>query len=202
MEFSEIVGVYEQRRKELDRKLNENAFIDRQIAEKKVVFEKAEHDLKIGQEALKFVEEVAASRRGTVLKPIEEILTRAVRMIYGDRYSVILEYDVKRNLSSLEFLVAKETPAGQVVRGIDGIGGGMSDTISTALRMLVLNNSKGTANVCILDEAFKHADQEMVEPVAEFLRELTKLLGIQLIFSSHHAIMKEYAEKIFTIQTS
>ena len=126
-------------------------------------------------------------------------MTKAVQMIYGNKYSVRLEYDVKRNLSSLEFLVVKDTDAGEVVRGIDGVGGGMSDMVSTALRMLVLDNSKGTENICILDEAFKHADQEMVEPIAEFLLELTKALGIQLIFSSHHAVMKDYAHKIFEI---
>lgn len=200
MELSQLEAEYERRRKELDRKLAENAFIDSQITEKASLMEKAKGALKIGQEALAFIEEVAAARRGMTMAPISEILTKAVRMIYGNKYSVRLEYDVKRNLSSLEFFVVKETDAGEVVRGIDGIGGGMSDTVATALRMLVLDSSKGTSNICVLDEAFKHADQEMVEPIAEFLLELTKALGMQLVFSSHHAIMKDYAQKIFEIK--
>ena len=73
MTIDELKRVYDERKKEHDRKLSENAFIDKQILEKSAEMEKKKSSLKIGQDALSFIEEVAAARRGMTMAPIADV---------------------------------------------------------------------------------------------------------------------------------
>jgi DNA repair exonuclease SbcCD ATPase subunit len=83
-----------------------------------------------------------------------------------------------------------------------GFGGGMSDTISVPLRLMVLLGSKQTDRVCVLDECWKHMDLERIELVGKFLRLLTDKLGMQIIMCSHHERLRDFAERTYEVTES
>jgi len=126
---------------------------------------------------------------------IESVLSEALKIVYGDQYNVEMTYAVKGNRSHMEIEVVK----GDVRRTIGGFGGGVCDTLSVPLKILILLGSKQTAKICVLDEAWKHVDLGRIELVAEFVKDICSTLGIQIILLSHHEAFKEHAKTINTI---
>jgi Fe-S cluster assembly ATPase SufC len=187
------------RKKELARKQAENDLLKRQIesCEQKIL--ELAGSLQMGQEALAFLEDLANSRRGAMKGRIESIVTEAVQLIYGPSYRIELSYSVKNNRSCLEIEMVRETESGEVRRDMDGFGGGVADTISVPLRLMVLMGSKQTDKVCVLDECWKHMDLERIELVGKFLRLLADKLGMQIIICSHHEKMREFSDMTYEV---
>ena len=197
--MTEARQILDGRKKELTRKQAENDLLKRQIAacEEKILA--IADQLQIGQEALEFLTELANSRRGVMKGKIEAIVTEAIQLIYGDSYRVELSYSMKNNRSCLDIEMVRVTPSGEVRRDMSGFGGGMADTISVPLRLMVLLGSKQTDKVCILDECWKHMDLERIELVGKFLRLLADRLGIQIVICSHHERMRDFADRTYEI---
>lgn len=185
------------RKRELDRKLNENALLNRQIdvAEKRILELVASLDL--AREALGFLTDLADGRRGAMKGKIETVVSEALKLIYGNSYRVELSYAVKNNRSNLEIEMVRDTKAGEVRRDMDGFGGGVADTISVPLRLMVLVGSRKTDKVCILDECWKHINPERIELVGKFLQALTEQLGMQIIFVTHHHPLQAFADRVY-----
>jgi len=198
----DVHQVLESRKNELARKQNENALLNRQITDMENKIIGLVSSLEIGQEALKFLEELANSRRGEMKGKIESVVSEALRLIYGDSYRVELSYGIKNNRSSLEIEMVRTTPAGEVRRDIGGFGGGVADTISVPLRLMVLVGSKQTDKVCVLDECWKHIDVGRIEMVGQFLRALSEKLGMQVIFCTHHLALRDFADKVYDVRES
>jgi len=194
-----VMEAYQQRLDELNRKTAENALLNRQIDEAVAEVEEKAQSLQIGQEALKFLEWFANSRRGAMKGRIESIITEALKLIYGKQYHLELDYSMKHNRSSMAIEVVKTVSGGEVRRDMGGFGGGVSDTVSVPMRLMVVLGSKQTDRICVLDECFKHVGDERVELVGKFLKILTDKLGFQIILCSHHRMLQESADKTFGI---
>ena len=190
---------FDNAKKIITKKQAENEVIKSHIQENIDAIIELTKELEVGQEALQFVEDVANSRRGTMSNQIESIITEALQSIYGLEYSVELVYNVKNNRSHLDIIVVKDTENGKIKRDISGFGGGVADTVSMPLRLLVLLACKQTDKICLLDECFKHMDDHRIEFVAEFLKKICDKLGIQIIMCSHHELLKEAANNAYMI---
>jgi DNA repair exonuclease SbcCD ATPase subunit len=185
------------RKKELDRKRAENDLLNRQIttAENRILELVA--SLELAKEALGFLTDLADGRRGAMKGKIESVVTEALRLIYGGSYRVELSYAVKNNRSNLEIEMVRDTQTGEVRRDMNGFGGGVADTISVPLRLMVLVGSRRTDKVCILDECWKHIDVGRIELVGKFLRALSEQLGMQVIFATHHLPLQQFADRVY-----
>lgn len=188
---------YQMRRKELERKQTENAMLRRKMDEHDQRMQDCATKLKIAREATQFLDLLASSRRGASKGKIETVVAEALKLVYGPEYGVEMEYSLKNNRSCLDIFVVRDTPDGKVKRQIDGIGGGVSDTVSVPLRLMVLLGSRQTDRVCILDECYKHMDSERIEAVAEFLRAVSDRLNVQIVMATHHDAVEAIAEKTF-----
>ena len=144
----------------------ENALLERQLQENEEKMLELAEQVGLAQESLAFLEDVANSRRGSMKGKIEDVVTEALQLIYGQKYRVELVYTVKNNRSHLAIEMVRDIPEGEVRRDpTEGAGGGVSDTISVPLRLMVMLGSRQTDKVCILDECWKHVDPERVELV-------------------------------------
>ena len=86
-----------------------------------------------------------------------------------------------------------------VKRQIDGFGGGVADTMALPLKLIVLLNDGEFDKVLITDEPGKHLDKERVVKFAEFLKEVSHRLGVQIIMSSHWDAMKDAADTVHRV---
>jgi len=178
----------------------ENALLERQLQENEEKMLELAEQVGLAQESLAFLEDVANSRRGSMKGKIEDVVTEALQLIYGQKYRVELVYTVKNNRSHLAIEMVRDIPEGEVRRDpTEGAGGGVSDTISVPLRLMVMLGSRQTDKVCILDECWKHVDPERVELVGQFLKVLTERLGIQVLLCSHHITMRTYADQTYEV---
>ena len=200
--MSEARQELDSRRKELDRKRAENALLGRQLDAMEARILELVGSLEVGQEASKFLEELANSRRGAMKGKIETVVSEALKLIYGDTYRVELTYGVRNNRSSLDIEMVRQTKAGEVRRDMGGFGGGVADTISVPLRLMVLVGSRQTDKVCVLDECWKHIDVGRIDLVGQFLRALAEKLGMQVVFCTHHLALKAYADRTYDVSES
>jgi DNA repair exonuclease SbcCD ATPase subunit len=191
---------YDSRLKVLEKKKTENEIFQKQIDDNLTQVNTLATQLGVGQEALQLLEDIANSRRGAMKEKIEQIVSEALKLIYGNDYAIELFYSVKNNRSFMDIELVKNTSNGQVKRNMDGFGGGVSDSISVPLRLLVLLGSKQTDRVCILDECYKHVDLERIQAVADFVKEISSKLGVQIIMCSHHEAMQEKADVVYEIK--
>ncbi len=159
----------EERQEALTRKQTENNLLNRQIVDLESKVLVLVEQLGIAQEGLAFLEDLANSRRGEMKGKIESVVSEALQMIYGPSYSAEMTYSVKRNRSDMVVEMVRKTKAGEVRRDIDGFGGGVADTISVPLRLMVLMGARQTDRVCVLDECWKHVDPQRVQVVGQFL---------------------------------
>lgn len=196
----DIYAALKSRKDDLIRKQAENALLNNSIKanENKIAY--LMDKVTTCREAFNFVNGLATTRRSSIKIKIESILSEAVCMIYGANHRVELAYSTKNNRSHMDIELVKNTPYGEFKRTMEGFGGGVSDCISVPLRLLVLLGSRQTDKVCVLDEAYKHVDPERIENVAQFVQNISKKLGIQLILLSHHDIMQRYADVVYQIQ--
>ena len=200
--MQEVYDELERRQKELARRQAENNLLNRQIDDCEQKILALAEKMQTSQEALSFIGDLANSRRGTMKGKIESVISEAVQLIYGKSYRVELSYSVKNNRSCLEIEMVRDIAEGEVRRDMVGFGGGMSDTISVPLRLMVLLGSKQTDRVCVLDECWKHMDLERIELVGKFLRLLTDKLGMQIIMCSHHERLRDFAERTYEVTES
>lgn len=185
-------------KKGVEKRIMENTVLKEQIqdCEKKII----ENTRKLGcvKDALNIIEKLAMEKRNGIKSGLESVVTEALRMLYDDKYSFEMKYGEKNNRSYLEMRVIKKTEAGEIKRQMDGFGGGVSDSISIPLRMMVLKGSN-TGDILGLDEAFKHVDGEKVARVGEFLKTICEKLEIQIIMVTHHLPLLKYADAGFRI---
>ena len=188
-----------ERKAELTRKQTENNVWLGEIEDAENEIIATSERLLVGQEALAFLETLANSRRGHMKGKIESVITEAMRLIYDDSYSCELEYTVKNNRSHLEIWMVRQTSKGPVRRSMGGFGGGMADTMCVPMRLMVLIGAKQTDRVCVVDECWKHMDLERIPSIGQFVRLLTDKLNMQVVFTTHHRELEQYADKSFLV---
>lgn len=158
------------------------------------------HNIDLRLETIRFVEAIAEHERSAVKERVERLITTCLQSVYDDSYSVEFDYGVRNNRTSVEINVIRKCDDGMVIRRtIDGIGGGVADTVALPLKLIVLMNDNEFDKVLIVDEPGKHLDTTRVVYFAEFLQNIAEKLNMQIIMSSHHDCMRDYADNIHEV---
>lgn len=198
MKYEDLKKVLEERRKKF---LSDKAANDFRKAEADKLATRhgeATHKYDVSKSASEFLVSIGNARRTGARATIEKAATDALREIYGDDYAVRLDASQKANRSNLDVLVVRNTSDGKVERGIEGVGGGVADTVSLPLRLMVLAGSD-TDKVAVLDECWKHLDVNRISGVGRLLRNISAGLNMQIIFATHHHGLEKYAERIYEV---
>lgn len=150
--------------------------------------------------AVQLVEKVAYNRRSTVKLKLEGLVTDCIKTVFGDNYSIDLEYAIKNNRTSVQILAEKTIKEGVVRRKVtEGFGGGVSDVVSLPLKLLVLMANPKVSKVLFADECGKHIDEIRIERFASFLNQISKKLPVQIILCTHHQQIDTYADRVYSI---
>ena len=175
---------------------------NREVWEKRLDLAKKEKDdlmesINTRVEAIDFIERVASEERLEVKDKVESLITSCLHDVYDSSYSIEFSYGIKGSRTAVEVFLVRNCSDGMVIRReIDGFGGGVADTISLPLKLIVLMNDKTFDKILITDEPGKHLDLEKVPRFAKFLKNISEKLGVQIIMSSHHTAMEDYADSV------
>lgn len=158
------------------------------------------HNIDLRVKTIDFIEKVASSKRQIVKDKVEQLITSCLHEVYDDSYSVEFDYGMKNSKTSVDIYIVRKCDDGMIVkRTIDGIGGGVADTVSLPLKLIVLMNDNDCDKVLFVDEPGKHLDTTRVQNFAKFLKIISDKLGVQIIMSSHHECMNDYADNIHKV---
>lgn len=128
---------------------------------------------------------------------IEEIVSLALSSVYGESYAFRLDISVKRNQSEAVPQIIED---GIPYLPRDDSGGGVVDVASIGLRFALWALERPRkAKIFLLDEPAKFTGS-LLGRFAEMLKEISRLMGIQIIMVSHDSSLSEVADKTYTVR--
>jgi DNA repair exonuclease SbcCD ATPase subunit len=132
---------------------------------------------------------------------VEQLVTMAIKSIFDRPFKFKVDFDLKRNKSEC-FLRIQEGEDEEPFVPKDELGGGMLDTISFALRIVLwsLQNPR-SSNTILLDEPFKFVGQdELLDRAGQMLKEISDRMGIQFIITTHQPKLTDIADKAWKVE--
>ncbi len=160
--------------------------------------------LKIDQEELseaaKLINAAVSATQHEVKEFIEDVVSLALKSVYGEEYGFELEFLVRRDQSEISSFITK----GDLSFAPNyGVGGGFLDVISFALRLVIWALSTNSGGpYFILDEPFRHVSRDKIGKIANMLKALSGLMNIQLIIISHDEGLIETADRAWLVKNT
>lgn len=131
-----------------------------------------------------------------IKKYIEDSVTFALQTVYGSAYHFVVQFQHdKRDQSEVKFFLSKKGKLYEPRK--DTISGGATDVCAFSLRMVLYTlEDPDPAPILILDEPFKNVSKGYLPLVSEMIKELSNMLELQLIISTHTDEIIELADNI------
>ncbi len=182
--FQRDLGVHEERQKKSRELTNQLANLNTK--------------LKIDELVLRLLEAIATQGQELIRDRIDKPVTTALRTVYQDN-SLAFETEVERSGDRMEvdfrFKKGDRTVTGPI---LDSEGGGLIDVASFTLR-LCLFRLEGCKGPLVLDEPFRHIDQQALPRATEFVNTVTTDMGIQVIVVTHSDVVADLASNIIRL---
>lgn len=186
--------------KEVVRVDHEHKLLKKNIENTEQLIEKYQHNREVHTKAVELLTLVQSVTRDKIKDGFETLVTFALRFIYSDDYAFELEFGRRGNLQELNFNI-KTPDFEEACDPMDTSGGGVLDIVSLALRAVLLEVSvPKIEGFLILDESLKHLSKDYLMNASQFLNELNKRVGRQIIFITHQQEFIDNAEKAIEIQ--
>lgn len=181
--------------KDIDRKI-ETAEEDKVILIQKI--DESKKNLENIDEAINILVAVLSITQEGVVGFIKDVVGMALQYVYGEEYDFDMKFEMKRNQPEIVLTPIKE---GKSYDPKYGCGVGVLDVCAFALRLsLWALNEPRTASVMIFDEPFKHLSGiDQMEKCAIMVKELSDMLGLQIIIVSGKPVLTNYADKVFEV---
>jgi len=146
--------------------------------------------------------ETSEAARAQIKVHVEQTVTAALQAVFGRemRFEVLLR-DVGGQTAADWRVV--DSMEGEEVAGDpeDARGGGVSDVVSLALRLAVLELARPRpGGPILLDEVGKHVSAEHREALAEFLKAYARRTGRQIILVTHHEELAAVADVAYRVE--
>jgi len=142
------------------------------------------------------IQSVAQETQGQLKIHIEDIVQSALDVCFPEQYEFHMEFEMKRDKTECDLYVVKD---GEKMNPTDSNGGGLTDAISTGLRIACLCLSQNDRTI-VMDEPMKFLSSNLKPVMAELLKELSHRLGIQLIVVTHDPEFAAIADRTFEVK--
>jgi DNA repair exonuclease SbcCD ATPase subunit len=189
-------------RSDYDRAAGQLAYLERHKAEKLAELEKAQEDIRVWQLVQALFAKVSEYAREQLRQKIEATVTAALQAIFEDdglEFKVVLRQE--RGQAAADWEVVSKY--GEFVVAGDpenSRGGGVSDVVSLALRLALLELARPKpGGPVLLDEVGKHVSANYAPNVATFLKEYARRTGRQVILITHQAALAEVADVSYRV---
>lgn len=148
------------------------------------------------------LQKVSEYAREESRRQIEVSVTQCLAYIFDSDLEFKIEIKEVRGKPEAEFYVINNQNGSSLkTKPQEARGGGVVDIISLALRVAMLQcSSIKIDGPLILDEPAKHVSEGYITHVGEFLRQVTKTFGRQVIMVTHDRHLSEIADKAYRIE--
>lgn len=134
---------------------------------------------------------------------IEELVTMGLHTIFDNTLSFHIIQTIKGKSASVEFIIRTTLPDSVIDTSVlDARGGGLAAIVGFLLRVVVLLLRQEGARILFLDETFAHVSEEYLPGLAQFLQEIIKKTGTQIVMVTHQDTFVDYADVTYRFSTS
>ena len=171
-------------RKDLAYQRAEKDMLTREISSKEKARDDAQERSILISDSIILSQNFAGSIRSDVVNRFSELITDAVREVWGQDYTISIEFENKGNSVWADFTV--KLPGGKDVSLTAGEGGGLRDLVAIMCRILYLVlDPAQPARFVYLDENLKALDVWRSPHAFSVISKVSKELGIQILWNSH-----------------
>ncbi|MTI95211.1 MAG: hypothetical protein FH749_06940 [Firmicutes bacterium] len=172
----------------------------------------AEADIADWEQVQTLFGKVSEFAREQLKARVEQTVTAALQAIFEDsRLEFRIQLKTVANKPAAEWQVISQynAPGGDELAGPitvtanpeDARGGGITDVVSLALRLALLELARPKPEgPVILDEAGKHVSREFAPNVAEFLKQYAQRTGRQIILITHQEALADVADVAYRVE--
>jgi len=186
--------------------LGQKDMLERQKNEKAEALIQAKNDIALWQQVQVLFSKVSEFARAQLKIRIEETVTAALQAVF-ERDDIAFEIEMRtvNNQPSASWSVVSYYGAGEDVSTVSGSpedarGGGVSDVVSLALRLSLLELARPKPQgPVLLDEVGKHVSRNYAPNVAAFLKQYAEKTGRQIILITHDPNLAEVADVSYRV---
>ncbi len=178
------------------------ALLKKQQAEKQQKLAQAEKDIETWQQVQLLLSEVSEFSRQQLKLRIEETVTAALQAVFcDDRIKFQIEIRTLNGKPAADWSIVNWYGNTSVTASPeDSKGGGVTDVVSLALRLALLELARPKPQgPIILDEPGKMISREYLANVAEFLKQYLRKTGRQGIMITHAEPLAEVADVSYRV---
>lgn len=134
------------------------------------------------------------------IEKIVDLLTYALRTIFYDKeYSIESSISDKRGVKNLDFILV-ENKEDEIVRSnlADGVGGGILAVVGIVLQIYYINAFR-MSPILLLDEQLSQVSSDYIEPLMNFLKEVSDKKDLIIVMIAHDPRLMRYANKRYEV---
>lgn len=146
-----------------------------------------------------FLQTLSDVTRQQIIDRISTIVTDALQKIKDPNLEFKMILSTGRNQVDVAFVV-KEKNTGHELDIIHSSGGTIADLITFPLKVsLLLKWSPQLSRIMLMDEQFKFVAAQDREPLAEFIRQISEKLNLQILLVTHMPELTARAHRVFGV---
>lgn len=199
--LSHIEFALSEMRSKYQQALGQKEMLEQQKTEKQSALEQARHDIEVWEQVRVLFGKVSEFARAQLKARIEETVTAALQAVF-ERDDIAFEIEMRtvNNQPAANWQVVSYYGSGENIATVSGSpedarGGGVSDVVSLALRLALLELARPKPmGPVMLDEVGKHVSKEYAPNVAQFLKQYAQRTGRQIILITHQNDLAEIAD--------
>jgi len=174
----------------------ELVFAQSSLRSNRLIIAKEKSILESLEMAKSYVIKIGDTTRKEVKDFIENTVTFAIQTVYGDEYSFVAQFNYdKRDQFEIQWFIDRNGVLLEPRK--DTISGGLTDVTAFSLRLVIhALEEPDPAPILIMDEPFKNVSKRYIPLVSKMIKEISKLLSLQIIMCSHTNELIEQADNI------
>lgn len=179
--------------KQVNKREGERDLLLKQLDDEIIKQAEAERFLAVFDKVQTLLQKTSDYARQQAKARMEEIVTTALTVIFGQGYKFWIELTTRSNRPEADYWLERDGIKTQLQPPDYDRGGGVADVVSLALRLAVAELDK-VQGPFFLDEVGKHVSREYAPNVAYFLKEYSQRFNRQIILITHNDALAEVGE--------
>lgn len=140
---------------------------------------------------------LADSARDKVRARVEDVVTLALRGVFGGANKFRFDTSLSRGVVNMTPVVGTDATGWMK---LTECAGGVVDVVAFALRATLLCwHRPNLRPVLFADEPFRHVSDDYLPAVAEMLKELSVVTGLQMVVVSHEPTLADCADRVISV---
>lgn len=134
-------------------------------------------------------------RQAKVYRQLEATVTEGLKAIFDEDIRLEVETKLVGSRSEVVFTLVSMTEEGELRTGImDSRGGGVAAVVGFMIQSVLILLTPGIRKIIFLDETFRNVSSQYQGALGQWISDLCKRTGLQLVLVTHQPEIAEFAD--------